>query len=207
MGQAQQNHDQPPAAQLPPDDVVGVLLTQHARIRKLLEAVRSGPAEERERNFRELRALLAVHETAEEMIVRPTVKKIGGGEEAAARNGEEKDAGKTLAELEKLDSGSEEFVTVFAGFEQAVHEHAAREEREEFPSLRRLCTQEELCRMGRRLLAVERSAPTHPHPSTAGSTAAQWTFGPFAALLDRVRDAVTSSSPERPDATAGSDGP
>ncbi|MGI5350555.1 hemerythrin domain-containing protein [Streptomyces sp. CA-250714] len=192
MDEPQQNGEE--TAQLPSDDVVAVLLSQHARIRELFDAVRNGPADERERSFLELRALLAVHETAEEMIVRPTVKKIGGEQEATTRNEEEKEANKVLAELEKLEFGSERFASMFADFERSVNEHAEREEREEFPPLTRLCTQEELQRMGRRLQAVERAAPTRPHPSTAGSTAAQWTLGPFAALLDRVRDTVTSTS-------------
>ncbi|MFI8849173.1 hemerythrin domain-containing protein [Streptomyces sp. NPDC053499] len=188
MHQAEPNRDE--TAQLPPDDVIGVLLRQHARIRELFDAVRDGTVEARRASFLELRALLAVHETAEEMIVRPTVKHIGGEEEAAARNSEEKEANKVLADLEKLEFGSEQFTSMLAGFEQSVKEHAAHEEREEFPSLRRLCTPEELGRLGRRLLAVESAAPTHPHPATAGSPAAQWTLGPFAALLDRVRDAI-----------------
>jgi hypothetical protein len=34
-------------------------------------------------------------------------------------------------------------------------------------------------------------APTHPHPKAAGSPAALLLTGPFAAMLDRVRDAIT----------------
>ncbi|WP_326808284.1 MULTISPECIES: hypothetical protein [unclassified Streptomyces] len=52
----------------------------------------------------------------------------------------------------------------------------------------------ERTKMGKRLLAVEKAAPTHPHPSAAGSTAMQWATGPFASVLDRARDAVSSSS-------------
>ncbi|NSC20042.1 hemerythrin domain-containing protein [Streptomyces albus subsp. chlorinus] len=187
-------HDREAAAGLPPGDVIGVLLAQHSRIRELFDAVRDGPADRREERFLELRVLLAVHETAEEMIVRPVVRKIGGERQAAARDKEEKEAARALAGLEKLDFGSARFTAAFTDFERAVHEHADLEEREEFPSLLRLCTPEELVRMGARLLAVEKAAPTRPHPSTTGSAAAQWALGPFAALLDRVRDAIGSAS-------------
>jgi hypothetical protein len=37
------------------------------------------------------------------------------------------------------------------------------------------------------------AVPTHPHPAAAGSPTAQWTFGPFASLVDRARDAVKNA--------------
>jgi hypothetical protein len=46
--------------------------------------------------------------------------------------------------------------------------------------------------MGRQLKAAESIAPTHPHPSAAGSTGAQYAAGPFASLVDRTRDVVRS---------------
>ncbi|MFF9555486.1 hemerythrin domain-containing protein [Streptomyces albus] len=185
--------EQAEAHALPSDDVIGVLLEQHARIRELFHAVRSGPAEQRQERSRELRALLAVHETAEEMIVRPAAKKAAGEQEAEARNEEEKEANKVLAELDKLEFGSERFTRLLAEFEQSVGEHADHEEREEFPALRSRLSQEERTTMGRRLLAVEMAAPTRPHPTAAGSPALQWTAGPIASVLDRARDAVTST--------------
>jgi hypothetical protein len=44
--------------------------------------------------------------------------------------------------------------------------------------------------MGTALKAAEAIAPTHPHPSTAGSPAAQWAVGPFASIVDRTKDAL-----------------
>jgi hypothetical protein len=37
------------------------------------------------------------------------------------------------------------------------------------------------------------AAPTHPHPSTAGSPIAQWMVGPWASLIDQARDAGAQS--------------
>ncbi len=45
--------------------------------------------------------------------------------------------------------------------------------------------------MGSRVKAAEKVAPTHPHPSAAGSPVAQYVLGPFASLLDRSRDALS----------------
>ncbi|UNT00487.1 hemerythrin domain-containing protein [Streptomyces tubbatahanensis] len=192
MSNAQQERAE--AEKLPSEDVVGVLLEQHARIRDLFAAVRSGPEDRRRESFSQLRALLAVHETAEEMIVRPAAKKAAGEREAEARNEEEEEANKVLAELEKLEFGGDRFNTVIADFEQSVSDHADHEEREEFPALLGNLSQDERTTMGKRLLAVEKTAPTHPHPAAAGSTAMQWAAGPFASVLDRARDAVTSTS-------------
>ncbi|MGO4757026.1 hemerythrin domain-containing protein, partial [Streptomyces sp. 2MCAF27] len=58
-------------------------------------------------------------------------------------------------------------------------------------------TEDQLRRMGTMLRAAEKIAPTHPHPSAAGSPAAQWSVGPFASLVDRTRDAINAAMPSR----------
>ncbi|UXY23575.1 hemerythrin domain-containing protein [Streptomyces cynarae] len=182
------------AARLPEGDVVRVLLEQHARIRDLFDDVKSAQGEQKKQTFDELRALLAVHETAEELILRPTAKRTAGDAEAEARNHEEEEANKVLAELEKMDVTSAEFDGKLAAFEKAVIDHAEHEEREEFPAVRRGCDEEQLKGLGARLQMVEKVAPTHPHPTAAGSPAVQLLTGPFASMVDRVKDAITGSS-------------
>ncbi|WP_045878113.1 hemerythrin domain-containing protein [Pseudofrankia sp. DC12] len=177
------------AAALPADDVVAVLLNQHARIRDLFAEVRTETGQHKQQAFDELRALLAVHETAEEMIVRPVTSQVEKAV-ATARDHEEDEASHVLKALEKMDVNSAEFDARLADFERAVSDHAEHEESEEFPRVRGVRDEEELEKMGRRLRTAEKIAPTHPHPSTAGSTAAQWTVGPVASIIDRVRDAV-----------------
>ncbi|MBD3003583.1 MULTISPECIES: hemerythrin domain-containing protein [unclassified Streptomyces] len=182
------------AARLPEGDVVAILLEQHARIRDLFEDVKSAEGEHKQQAFDELRALLAVHETAEEMIVRPVAQDTVGKEEAEARNHEEEEANKVLARLEKMDVTSPDFDAQLMEFERSVSDHAEHEEREEFPGVRAGRTEEQLRSMGTRLRAAEKIAPTHPHPSAAGSPAAQWTVGPFASLVDRTRDAINAAT-------------
>jgi hypothetical protein len=177
---------------LPRDDIIAILLNQHARIRELFAEVHRTVAEEKQTRFDELRALLAVHETAEEMILRPVAKKEAGEKEATARNQEEAEANKALAELEKMDLAGKQFEAKLTELEKSVREHADHEERDEFPAVRNSCSSEQLQKMGKRLLLAEKMAPTHPHPATAGSPMAQWTAGPFASLLDRARDALNS---------------
>ncbi|MFI0720766.1 hemerythrin domain-containing protein [Streptomyces sp. NPDC021224] len=178
------------AARLPDGDVVAVLLTQHARIRDLFGTVRESRGEGRKEAFDALRALLAVHEVAEEVVVRPVAKHSAGEREAAARDHEEAEAAAVLRRLEKMDLDSPAFTETLAEFEKAVGDHADHEESEEFPALLRDCTEERRRAMGERLLMIERLAPTHPHPTAAGRPAVLALTGPFAAMVDRVRDAV-----------------
>jgi hypothetical protein len=73
-----------------------------------------------------------------------------------------------------------------------VLDHAQAEETQEFPLLRQNTDAEALVKARDRVRRAEEMAPTHPHPS-AKTTAANYVAGPFAAMLDRARDAFSSS--------------
>jgi Hemerythrin HHE cation binding domain len=182
------------AVEQPQGDLIEILIEQHARIRELFSHVTGAEGEHKQQAFDELRALLAAHETGEEMVLRPVSSKDAGSEVADARNQEEYDANRLLAELESMDTASAEFDQAFATLEQAVLDHAEHEEREEFPPVREREDRDRLVSMGKLLRAAEKIAPTHPHPSTAGSPAAQWTVGPFASLVDHARDAIKGAT-------------
>ncbi|HET7399714.1 MAG TPA: hemerythrin domain-containing protein [Intrasporangium sp.] len=183
-------HEPVKASHLPEGDAIRILLEQHARVRALFADVREATGAHRQETFDELRALLAVHETAEEMVLRPTSAKVAGREVVDARNAEEAEATRMLKDLERLDVRSVEFDTLLAALEQAVLQHADSEEREEFPRVVAALDEEARTDLGKQILAAEAIAPTHPHPSTAGSTGAQWALGPFASIVDRTRDTL-----------------
>ena len=65
------------------DDVVRFLKDQHNLIKDMFEEVFSASSDEaRGKAFTELRQLLAVHETAEEMVVHPRARQeVDGGDE------------------------------------------------------------------------------------------------------------------------------
>lgn len=184
-------HDRAEAATLPEGDVIRILLEQHARVEELLTAVQAADnAERKAAAFAELRMLLAAHETAEEMILRPVSTRCAGSDVTDARNHEESEANKVLAQLEQLEVGTPDFDTQFAAFAADVKEHAEAEEKDEFPAVVDGADEAERKRLGTMLLAVEKVAPTHPHPMSAGSPAAVWATGPFASLVDHARDAI-----------------
>jgi hemerythrin superfamily protein len=188
MGDAAE--DRAKAAELPEGDVIRILLEQHARVRDLFKDVSTAEGEHKQQAFDELRALLAVHETAEEMVLRPVSKDAAGEPVVDARNHEEAEANKVLKALEGMDVNSGDFDARLAEFEKAVSGHAEKEESEEFPHILAKCDEQKRASMGRQLKAAESIAPTHPHPSTAGSTTAQFAVGPVASLVDRTRDAI-----------------
>jgi len=172
-------------------DLVDQLLEQHELVRRAIYGVaRTTTVESRQEAFDALRELLSRHETAEEMIVRPLTRDINGGEDvAAARMEEENDSKDVLKDLERLDIASVEFARTFETFAKSVLEHAIAEETYEFPLLRQLDA-DELETAEKQFLLAEKTAPTHPHPSTR-STAMNFVAGPLAAVADRARDAVS----------------
>src|SRR4051794_13098325 len=175
-------------------DLVSQLLAQHALVRGAIDDVaKSATAESRQEAFDILRELLARHETAEEMIVRPLTRDLDNGEAvASARMDEENKSKDVLSELEKLDIASVEFARTFESFAKEVLEHALAEEALEFPLLRAQLDAGKLEDAERQLLLAEKIAPTHPHPM-ARSTAMNYVAGPLAAVADRARDAFSKA--------------
>jgi hemerythrin superfamily protein len=177
------------------DDVVKFLTDQHNLIKDLFEEVLSASSDEaREKAFTELRALLAVHETAEEMVVHPRARnEINDGDTIVdARLQEEHEAKEQLSALEKMDVGSKEFLNELTKFRDAVVDHAEHEENEEFNKLQRQLDSDDLNRMAKAVMAAEAIAPTRPHPGVE-SAKLNFAVGPFASMLDRARDAIKSA--------------
>jgi hemerythrin superfamily protein len=177
------------------DDVVEFLKGQHNLIKDMFDDVLSASSDAARREaFVSLRQLLAVHETAEEMVVHPRARgELSHGDEVVdARLKEEHDAKAQLQRLETLDIGSEDFLAELKQFQQAVLEHAELEEVEEFPGLQRELDAGDLRRMAIAVRAAEAIAPTRPHPGVE-SAKANVVAGPFASMLDRARDAIESA--------------
>lgn len=172
-------------------DVVSFLEAQHNEVKALFGRVRGSHGEEREDAFYELRRLLAVHETAEEEIVHPVARRVlpDGAEIIEKRLAEENAAKKVLAELESLDVDSAEFDQKIEMLERDVIAHAESEEREEFARLADALDQTKLERMRKAAEIAEKVAPTRPHAGVE-SAVGNLFAGPFASMMDRVRDAL-----------------
>ncbi len=146
------------------DDVVKFLKGQHNLIKDMFEEVFSASdPKAREKAFVELRQLLAVHETAEEMVVHPRARQeIADGDEIVdARLHEEHEAKEQLSKLESMDVSSKEFIDELTKFRDAVIDHAEHEENEEFNKLQRKLDSDERERHGEGG-AGRRGDRTHP---------------------------------------------
>lgn len=174
------------------DDVVAFLKDQHNLIKDMFDdVIHASEPKAREQAFIDLRQLLAVHETAEEMVVHPRARReIAAGDEIVdARLDEEHAAKEQLVALENLDIASDEFITELTKFRQAVLEHAEHEEAEEFTRLKRELDADELKSLAGAVRAAEAIAPTRPHPGVE-SAKLNFAVGPFASMLDRARDVI-----------------
>lgn len=179
-----------------PGDVVTYLKEQHEAIKALfVETLDAKNADDQQEAFTRLRTLLAVHETAEEMMVHPRVRrKVDGGAQIVdARLAEEHDAKIALGELEKIPCGTADFSKALIHLQASVLEHAELEETEEFTLLEEQLDQAELVKLAAAVQMAERIAPTHPHAGVE-SAFANFAVGPFASLLDRARDALRGNA-------------
>jgi hemerythrin superfamily protein len=174
------------------DDVVRFLKDQHNLIKDMFDDVLSAnDPKAREKSFVDLRQLLAVHETAEEMVVHPRARQeIADGDAIVeARLNEEREAKEQLSKLESMDVASSEFLTELTRFRDVVIDHAEHEENEEFNKLQRELDSDALGRLAKAVLAAEAIAPTRPHAGVE-SAKANFAVGPFASMLDRARDLI-----------------
>lgn len=173
------------------EDVIDLLVRQHAEIRDLFLVVALATGTQRRRAFDRLARLLAVHESAEEQIVHPLARhKLAGGEEIVRdRLAEEHTAKALLAELENMDTEDPRFPGVLEQLRDEVLTHARAEERYEFVRLREKFSESERRRLTAALRVAEAVAPTRPRPGLESATG-NLLAGPALALADRVRDLI-----------------
>jgi hemerythrin superfamily protein len=180
-------------------DVVDLLLEQHRVIRELCAEVEAAAAAEREKPFRSLLRLLAVHEAVEEELVHPYVKRrVAGAKEAVAeRVEEEREVNKMLAALDALGPTNAAFEELFTRFRTALLAHADKEESSEFAGIRSATRPAERSAMGAAVRLASALAPTHPHPGNETATRALLVGTPMA-MMDRARDLLRGAMSGRP---------
>jgi hemerythrin superfamily protein len=172
------------------EDVVDLLRAQHGRIRDLFDEVMQSEGKERERSFRELVTLLAIHETAEEEIVHPAARRLPGGDGIVDdRLAEEREAKELLSELDGMDIDDPRFMKSLDKLRMDVLTHARAEERYEFDRLKVEFSPKQLKGFAVAVRAAEASAPTRPHPG-AESAKKNMLAGPMLAVVDRVRGMI-----------------
>jgi hemerythrin superfamily protein len=170
--------------------IIEALRQDHDEVRQMFAQLETAIGEQRRDLFHQLVGELIRHEVAEEEILRPVSKRDAGEEIANARIREESQAEELLKEMEKLDTDSPEFTAKLGKLRMEVERHAEAEETQEFPKVAQKESPERLEQMGKVYEAAKKAAPTRPHPSTPDTPVANMLAGPFAAVLDRARDAM-----------------
>jgi hemerythrin superfamily protein/ribosome-associated toxin RatA of RatAB toxin-antitoxin module len=136
--------------------VTQVLLAQHEQIEELFALVNLGRGEQKQQRFEHLASLLQAHEAGEQQVVHPVTRQrdADGGRLAGVLVDEEGQTDRAIAKLRELGVDHPNFEAQFARFHEAALQHAAHEEREEFPRLRQL-SPEVLSQMAERLKSVQ----------------------------------------------------
>ena len=179
-------------------DVIAILEQDHREVEEMfaeLESLRGDSSEEATARRRELTeqvtAELVRHSVAEEVIVYPEVEDKVSEEEAEHAREEHAEAEETLKRLEKLDPGDPAFDDELSTLMEEVRHHIEDEEGEMFAHMRQVIDAEELRKLGDRVDAFKKVAPTRPHPNVPNQPMARVAAGPAASLFDRMRDLAT----------------
>jgi hypothetical protein len=174
----------------PADDVVSLITQDHAAIEQRFSEFDSAAPSSHGELFVRLRDQLVRHEYAEQAVVYPELRGLEGGSAIVdARLTEESASEKALAELQKLDPGSTEFLAGLAGLRASVLTHAQNEETQVLPLLS-VQDHDRVLYLGQKYKSAKLGSPTHPHPHTPQSSRLRKLLSPITSFVDRMRDPV-----------------
>jgi hemerythrin-like domain-containing protein len=140
------------------------------------------------------------HEAVEEQIVWPAVRDaLEEGDALADSAIEQEQAGKKLLQrLEDGQPGEPDYQEALQQFVKAGREHIAYEQDVVWPLLQAAVSEDVLNRLGAKLEAAKKIAPTRPHPDTPPQPAVLKTMGMATAVVDHVRDAASGRAADNP---------
>jgi hypothetical protein len=96
-----------------------------------------------------------------------------------------------LQRLEKLDADDPAFDGELATLMAEIRHHIEDEEGQMFAHMRQVIDADELRKLGARVEAFKKVAPTRPHPNVPNEPLPRMAAGPAASLFDRMRDLAT----------------
>ena len=179
-------------------DVIGVLEHDHREVEDMfaeLETLRGASTEEARSRRKELTEQVTIelvrHSVAEEVLVYPQVEDKVSAEEVEHARKEHAEAEETLHRLEKLDPDDPAFDDELATLMEEIRHHIEDEEGEMFAHMRQVMDADELEKLGGRVEAFKKVAPTRPHPNVPNEPLPRAAAGPAASLFDRMRDLAT----------------
>jgi hypothetical protein len=179
-------------------DVIEILEHDHREVEEMfaeLEQLRGASTDADKERRKELTEQVTIelvrHSVAEEILVYPQVEgKVGEDEVEHARE-EHAEAEETLARLEKLDADAPTFDDELEELMGEIRHHIEDEEGEMFAAMREKIDRDDLVKMGERVEAFKKVAPTRPHPNVPNEALPRAAAGPATSLVDRIRDLAT----------------
>jgi len=179
-------------------DVIEVLEHDHREVEQMfaeLESLRGASSEQdkerRKAVTEQVTIELVRHSVAEEVLVYPMVESKVSSEEAEHAREEHAEAEETLQRLEKLDADDPAFDDELATLMREIRHHIEDEEGEMFAHMRKVIDQDERRKLGARVEAFKKVAPTRPHPNVPNEPLPRIAAGPAASMFDRMRDLAT----------------
>jgi hemerythrin superfamily protein len=176
-------------------DVIEVLEHDHREVEEMfseLETLRGASADDAMSRRKALADQVTIelvrHSVAEEVLVYPQVEDKVSAEEAEHAREEHAEAEETLHRLEKLDADSPAFDDELATLMAEIRHHIQDEEGQMFAHMRQVIDADELRKLGARVEAFKKVAPTRPHPNVPNEPLPRMAAGPAASLFDRMRD-------------------
>lgn len=170
-------------------DAIALLSCDHRKIRLLFGEYRVADTDRRRRVTADtLIRELSKHVAAEERVFYPYAAKVLD-EQSTHRPREISSAIKRdLSVLDAHRTAKEDDAMSIEQLERDVADHIAEDEQRLMPRLRTSCDSKALHRLGDRLVQVESSGPTRPHPSAPAGRRNLAIATPFMAMYDRMRD-------------------
>ena len=179
-------------------DVIEVLEHDHREVEEMfaeLESLRGASTDEGKARRKDLADQVTIelvrHSVAEEVLVYPKVENQVSKEEADHARKEHAEAEETLHRLEKLEADDPGFDDELATLMEEIRHHIADEEGQMFAHMRQVIDAEELRKLGSRVEAFKKVAPTRPHPNVPHEALPRAAAGAPASLFDRMRDLAT----------------
>jgi hypothetical protein len=179
-------------------DVIEILEHDHREVEEMfaeLETLRGASTDEARSRRKTLTEQVTIelvrHSVAEEVIVYPQVEDKVDAEEVEHAREEHAEAEETLQRLENLDADDPAFDDELATLMEEIRHHIEDEEGQMFAHMRQVMDADELRKLGARVEAFKKVAPTRPHPNVPNQPMARVAAGPAASLFDRMRDLAT----------------
>jgi hemerythrin superfamily protein len=179
-------------------DLASVIIADHREVEEAFKELQSGNGTPQHR--RDLAdhviAELVRHSVAEEMYMYPAAREhLPDGDELADHEIEEHaEAEQVMKQLDGLDPTDPKFEELLGKLISDVRHHIEDEENDLLPRLQQACSHDQLQLLGDKVTKAKQTAPTRPHPNAPDTPPGNKLLGPGAALVDRMRDALSGRS-------------